>query len=376
MKNKAAVLFEGGSKWDIVETDLGDPQPGEVLVRVEVAGLCHSDEHFITGDMLLHNPEAGIIQLPMVGGHEGAGVVERVGEGVTSLEVGDHVVLSWIASCGRCRMCVTGFQMLCDQGANMHNPAVARELARHTYEGEIVFSFGQGTFSEYAVGLEASFIKVPKEISFEAAALVGCGVATGWGSAVNRAQVTPGDSVVVVGAGGLGSSAIQGAKLAGARHVIAIDPVQFKRDKALDFGATHTSASMEEAFPLVQELTWGLMADSVILTPSVLFGDMIEPAMLLTRKGGVCVATAVAPWQQRDVKLDLLMFAMNAKELKGTVYGNSNPRYDIPRLLKLYQDGLLKLDEMVTQRYSLEDVNQGYEDLRQGLNIRGVIVNS
>jgi S-(hydroxymethyl)glutathione dehydrogenase/alcohol dehydrogenase len=153
-----------------------------------------------------------------------------------------------------------------------------------------------------------------------------------------------------------------------------VDPVEFKRRNALEMGATHAAASMEAAFPIVAELTRGLMADKVIMTPSLLLGELMEPANMLTRKGGTIVATAVAPTWQTDITFNLFSFAMSNKTLKGTLYGQSNPRYDVPRVLDLYRDGLIKLDEMITQTYALADVNKGYKDMRDGLNIRGVIV--
>jgi Zn-dependent alcohol dehydrogenase len=169
-------------------------------------------------------------------------------------------------------------------------------------------------------------------------------------------------------------NAVQGAKLAGARHVIAVDPLEFKREKAQEFGATHTAASMAEALPLVQELSWGQMADKVIMTPGVLYGDMIIEGMALTGKGGTCVATAIAPMTQTDVKLNLFELAMWQKELKGTIFGALNPRRDIPELLSMYREGQLKLDELITKTYTLDQINEGYQDMRDGKNIRGMIV--
>jgi S-(hydroxymethyl)glutathione dehydrogenase/alcohol dehydrogenase len=256
---------------------------------------------------------------------------------------------------------------------NIQNPGAARDLARHRYNGDVLFTFGLGTFSEYTIASELAVVKIEKDIPLDVAALCGCCVLTGWGSAVNRAQVKVGDVVVVVGCGGVGSSAVQGAHMAGARYVIAVDPVPFKREKALEFGATHTAESIAAALPLLQQISWGELADAVIMTPSTLFGDMIQPAMELVRKNGVLVATAVAPISQHDIKLDLFPFAMSNKTLVGCIYGQSNPRSDIPRVLKLYREGQIKLEEMITTRYRLEDINRGYEDLLDGKNIRGII---
>jgi S-(hydroxymethyl)glutathione dehydrogenase/alcohol dehydrogenase len=230
-----------------------------------------------------------------------------------------------------------------------------------------------GTFEPITVVSEASCIKIEPHIPLDKAALVGCGVTTGWGSAVNAAGVRSDETVVVVGLGGIGMNAVQGARLAGASHIIGIDPLQSKRDAAPSFGATHTAESMQEAMALVGELTRGAMADKAILTVGVAEGHLIAPLMDLVKKGGRAVVTAVAPMAQRDVQLDLFMMAMMRKELVGCIFGNANPRRDIPRLLNLYMDGKLLLDELVTTTYALEDINQGYQDMRDGVNIRGVI---
>jgi S-(hydroxymethyl)glutathione dehydrogenase/alcohol dehydrogenase len=230
-----------------------------------------------------------------------------------------------------------------------------------------------GTFEPYTVVSEASCVKIEPHIPLDKAALVGCGVTTGWGTAVNAADVRSGETVVVVGLGGIGMNALQGAKLAGADKIIAVDPLESKRTRAPLFGATHTAASMEEATALVAELTRGAMADKAMLTAGVAYGDLILPLMNLVKKAGRAVVTAVAPVAQTDVKLDLFMMAMMRKELVGCIFGNANPRRDIPRILDLYTQGKLMLDELVTNTYSLEDINQGYEDMRNGTNIRGVV---
>jgi S-(hydroxymethyl)glutathione dehydrogenase/alcohol dehydrogenase len=167
---------------------------------------------------------------------------------------------------------------------------------------------------------------------------------------------------------------VQGAKMAGARRVIAIDPVEFKREKAMEFGATHTFASMEEAMPAVGELTWGQMADKVIMTPGVMYGDMMQLGTALAGKGGTIVVTAVAPMTQTHSAVNLFELAMWNKEIKGTIFGSLNPRADIPRLLGMYRDGQLKLEELITKRYTLDEINEGYRAMRDGENLRGVIV--
>ena len=379
MKTRAAVLWGIGQDWQVEEIELDPPKAGEVLVKMAAAGLCHSDEHMVTGDMALPNDVAIAIGMnpmfPVIGGHEGAGVVVEVGPGVTTVKPGDHVSASFIPSCGRCRYCSTGRQNLCDLGAAAFQKGqITDGTSRHHCRGEDLNLFAKlGTFSEHTVVAEASVIKVDDDLPLTAVALVSCGVATGWGSAVHRAEVKAGDTVVVVGIGGIGINAVQGAKMAGAKRVIAVDPIEFKREKAMEMGATHTAASMAEAIPMVNELTWGQMADKVIMTPGVLHGELMAEALTLTGKGGTCVVTAIAPMSQTTSSVNLFELAMWNKEIKGTIFGSGNPRFDIPNLLSMYRGGTLKLDELVTKTYTLDQINEGYVDMRDGKNIRGVI---
>ena len=380
MKCRAAVLHGQDQRWQVEELTVDPPKAGEVLVQWKVAGLCHSDEHFITGDMV---PPAEMLEaagmppfFPIIGGHEGSGVVVEVGPGVTSVAVGDHVSASFIPSCGRCRYCSTGRQNLCDAGSGaMQGGMITDGTHRHFVGGEPVKLMAKlGTFAEYSCVAEASVIRVDTDLPLDAVALVSCGVATGWGSATKRAEVRPGDTVVVVGIGGIGINAVQGAAMAGAKRVIAVDPVEFKREKAMELGATHTFASMEEAFPAVTEMTWGQMADKVIMTPGVLYGNMMQLGTALAGKGGTIVVTAIAPITQTEASVNLFELAMWNKEIKGTIFGSLNPRHDIPALLGLYREGQLKLDELITRRYTLDEINEGYQAMRDGENIRGIIV--
>ena len=375
MKTRAAILWGRNQPWQVEEIDLHPPKAHEVLVKIAAAGMCHSDEHLVTGDLIPAVDPGQPDRYPIIGGHEGAGVVVEVGPDVTSLAPGDHVSASFIPSCGRCRYCSTGRQRLCDLGgAAFKKGQISDGTSRHFFKGTELNLFAKlGTFSEYTVAAEASLIRVEPDIRLELVALVSCGVATGWGSAVKRAGTEPGDTVVVVGIGGVGISAVQGARIAGASRIIAVDPVEFKREKAMELGATHTFASMEEAIPAVNELTWGTMAERVILTPGVLRGEMLEGANQLCGKGGTIVVTAVSPIGDVGASINLFELGMWEKEIKGTIFGSLNPRADIPRLLDLYRNGQLKLDELITRRYTLDEVNQGYQDMRDGLNIRGVI---
>ena len=263
MQTRAAVLWEVGKDWTVETVELDPPRHGEVLVRLAASGLCHSDEHLVTGDLPF--------PLPIIGGHEGAGVVEQVGPGVEDLAEGDHVVFGFIPSCGRCPSCSTGHQNLCDLGDRLGpGRQISDGTSRHHAGGtDLGLMCLLGTFAERTVVHEASCIKIDPEADLQTACLLGCGVVTGWGSAVYAAEVGPGEDVAVVGVGGIGINAIQGARLAGARQIFGIDPVQFKRDQALAFGATHVAASLEEAKDVIRDATLGRMANKVILTMGV-----------------------------------------------------------------------------------------------------------
>lgn len=367
MKTNAAILWEYGGDWTVTEIDLDPPKDGEVLVSWEATGLCHSDEHIRTGDLPA--------PLPLIGGHEGAGIVQEVGPGVIGLQPGDHVVASFLPACGRCRFCSTGHQNLCDLGAMiMAGTQLDGTYRRHVDGKDIGVMALVGTFSQYGTVPEASIVKIDDDIPLSRACLLGCGVTTGWGSAVNTADVRPGDTVVVIGFGGIGSGAVQGARLAGAERIVVVEPVETKREQALQFGATHFVTSMEEGTALVAELTRGVMADSAILTMGLLEGAQVEEAANIIRKGGAVVMTALATMADTAPTLSLMMFTLFQKRLLGSLYGEANPRADIPRLLNLYRQGQLLLDETVTHEYKLAEVNEGYEDMRQGRNIRGVVL--
>ena len=246
-----------------------------------------------------------------------------------------------------------------------------RRRARGQNVGAMAFV---GTFSQMGSVPEASIVKIDDDIPLSRACLLGCGVTTGWGSAVNTADVSPGDTVVIIGLGGIGSGAIQGARLAGAEKIVVVEPVEAKRELAFRFGATHFVTSMEEATALVADLTRGVMADSAILTVGLLEGSMLEEAANIIRKGGAVVMTALSTMADNQPTLGMMMFTLFQKRLLGSLYGEANPRADIPRLLSLYREGKLLLDETVTHEYKLAEVNEGYQDMRDGRNIRGVIL--
>jgi S-(hydroxymethyl)glutathione dehydrogenase/alcohol dehydrogenase len=338
-------------------------------VRVAAAGLCHSEEHHVTGDV----PFAA----PMIGGHEGAGYVEQVGPGVKLVRQGDFVVFSSIPNCGHCPSCAQGRQNLCDIAAGiMGGKQVSDGTSRHhASDGrDLTITCLVGCYSRHTVVNEASVIPVDPAIRPEVACLTGCGVATGWGSSVYAGGVRPGDSVAVVGCGGLGSAAVQGARLAGARRIFAIDPVEFKLAKAREFGATHVAPSVTESSGLIREVTWGRMCDVVVLTMGTGRADMMDDILQLAAKRGRIVVTNIYPAAQGQPRLSLNGLAQWEKQIVGCIFGSVNSRADIPRLLGLYSDGLLDLDGMVTRTYPLEEINAGYQDMRDGKNIRGVLV--
>ncbi len=367
MKTQAAILWETNTPWSVEEIELDAPKTGEVLVEMVASGMCHSDEHLTTGDL----PFA----LPIIGGHEGAGIVKEVGPGVSWLSPGDHVVFGFIPSCGRCPSCSGGRQNLCDLGALMGlGMQVTDGTSRHHAKGQdLGLMCLLGTFAKHTVVNEASCIKIDNDVPLDRACLLGCGVVTGWGSSVYAAEVRPGDTVAVVGVGGIGANAIQGARLAGAKHIIAIDPVEFKREKAMEFGATHTFASMAEAMPGIQELSWGTMANKVIMTMGVGSGEVLIEALALTAKRGRVVVTNIHPAMEMTANVSLLDLTLMEKQVVGSLFGSGNPRADIPKLIGLYREGQLDLDGLVTKTYTLEQINDGYDDMRNGKNIRGVL---
>ncbi|MEP9382838.1 NDMA-dependent alcohol dehydrogenase [Nocardioides sp. KR10-350] len=368
MRTRAAIVREPGKPWEITELELDEPRAKEVRIRFAYSGLCHSDEHIRTG--------ASVVRLPMVGGHEGSGIVEAVGEGVTRVAIGDRVVCSFIPACGTCRYCSTGRQNLCDQGAEMLTGLLSDGTVRFHDGGEDLGGFCMlGTFAERAVVSEASCIRLDDDIPLDVAALAGCGVPTGWGSSVYAAGVRAGQTVVILGAGGVGSNAVQGARYAGARHIVVVDPVPFKRESALGFGATHAFATAAEAREAVRELTWGQMADHAICTVGVLTAEVVSQAADMVGKDAQVTVTSVGNTGETQVQLAangaLVGFQ---RRIQGHVFGKCNPLYDIPRLLRLYRDGQLMLDELITRRYSLDEVNVGYQDLDEGRIIRGLLV--
>ncbi|KAA1394305.1 NDMA-dependent alcohol dehydrogenase [Aeromicrobium ginsengisoli] len=370
MKTRGAVVVAPGRPYEVVDLVLDEPRAREVVVKMSASGICHSDDHLATGDLQVQT-------YPFCGGHEGSGVVVALGTDVTEVEVDDHVVFSFVPACGRCRWCAAGQQNLCDLGAHALSgcrPDDPSTWRVHTPDGRPVGQMSSiGTFSEHTVVNVASVIKVDRDLPLHVICLLGCCVSTGWGSSVNDARVEPGDTIIVMGLGGIGMNAVQGARHAGAGCVIGVDPVAMKRTLASDFGATHAVASMQEAGRLARSRTDGQGADKAVIAVGVLAGDHLAEALSTVRKGGTVVITSVAPMTDLGAPISLFQVAMLHQRIQGSIYGGCNPRRDIPRQVQMYRDGQLILDELVTKTYSLDDIGQGFADLRSGLNLRGVV---
>ena len=285
------------------------------------------------------------------------------------------MVCSFIPNCGVCRYCATGHQSLCDLGATILYGSFPDGSFRFHSGGT---DYGQmcmlGTFAEYSTISQHSVVKVDDSLPLETAVLVGCGVPTGWGTAVYAGDVRAGDTVVIYGIGGIGINAVQGAMHAGAKNVVVVDPLEFKRETALRFGATHAFAAAADAQAAVVEMTRGQGADKALVTVGIVDEDVVSAAFDVIGKGGVVVVTGLANPAKLTVHVSGGVLTLFEKTIKGSLFGSGNPQRDILKMLDLYQAGTLKLDELVTSRYTLEEVNQGYDDLVAGKNIRGVIV--
>ena len=363
VKSKA-VVFRGENLTVHVEEILVDPPgPGEVMIKMAACGVCHSDLSVTNGTLPLPPP--------IVLGHEGAGVIAQVGEGVTDFKVGDHVISSFVNTCGKCRYCVTGRPNLC--GATPPMVLFGGHLRTSDAAGKpLNVMAGCGVMAEYATLHENSVVKIAQDAPLDRCALIGCGVMTGWGAVCNTAKVEPGSTCVVFGVGGVGLSAISGCVAAGASMIIAVDMLANKLEMAKTFGATHVidASKSPNAVKEIRNLTNG-GADYAF--ECVGHGDIVAQAYGSVCKGGTAVVVGVArPDNTTTIKTATLAF--EEKTLKGSYYGSTRPRYDFPRLVGLYQAGKLKLDELITKRYGIDQAPQAFDDLAQGRNARGVIV--
>lgn len=365
MKITGALLLEQNVPFVVTELELQQPGADEVLVDIRATGVCASDAHTRSGR--IPSP------LPAVLGHEGAGVVRAVGANVTHVAPGDHVALSWMPSCDTCRHCRAGRPVLCTAASPYLLAGTLLDgKTRLKYQGQDVHQYSfLSTFAEAAVVPANSAVKIDKSVPFDVAALIGCAVLTGYGAAVNRAKVTPGSTVLIFGAGGVGLSAVMGAKVAGAAQIIVVDPVEHKRAEALSFGATHTLSSDEDIPARVLELTDGFGADFSI--DGVGAPGILDTAFRATIKGGtiVCVGVPAPDARPSVVGPDLVR---HEKVITGSLYGSSQPQRDIPIVAELYRQGRMPLDRLITKRYVLDEINEAFGDLEAGKLNRGVIM--
>ncbi len=354
---KAAIINELGAdlqvRDDVSLTDLG---AGEVHVKLVSSGVCHSDLSVQNGTIPMG--------FPLVLGHEGAGIVQEVGPGVTDVVAGDHVILSFVPACRKCGPCERGQAYLCD------NSMVVGMTPHFVVDGNPVLGMtGLGTFAEELITAESCVVKVDNDIPLDIVSLVGCGVTTGVGAAINTAQVTPGSSVVVFGCGGVGISAIQGARIAGAAEILAVDMVESKLEQAKTFGATHV-CTPDALDQLKTEITGGEGFDYAL--ECVGNAVTIRSAFDAARRGGTAVVVGVGRLTD-EVKFNAFEFFFTDKNLRGSMYGSANVRTFMPKLLRLWRQGKLDLESMITRRIQLEDVNDAFQAMEKGEVIRSVI---
>ncbi len=373
MKTKAAVLhqmelsrpYTQSTPLSIEEVDLDDPGFNEVVVKIKAAGLCHSDLSVIDGN----RPRP----LPMVLGHEAAGEVVDLGAGVKGLDIGDHVVFAFLPSCGKCLYCQTGRTALCAPGANANGEGTLMGGHRRIKKGETSYNhhLGVSGFAEYAVASVDSLVKIDNNIPFEIAALFGCAVMTGVGAVINTSQIRLGDSVLVVGLGGVGLSAILGAKAAGASKIIGADLNPEKRKAALALGAHEViDSSAPDALAKLMDLTGGGVDIAIEFAGAI---PALDFAFQATKRGGTTV-TGALPHPDARLMLSPAVLVGQEKSLKGSYLGSCVPLRDIPAYLKLYQTNRLPVDQLITHRIRLEEINEGFERLAAGNAIRQILL--
>ena len=364
MQINAAVLWEQGTPLRVDAIDIGTPGAGEVLVEMRAAGVCHSDLHPARGDWPM--------KTPVVLGHEGAGIVRAVGPDVTRVREGDHVVLCWAPACGVCPSCRDGRAVLCDRLEKVTYRNRLPSGASHLRAGDQAIApfLGTACFADYAIVPQEGAIVVDRDIAFDALATLGCAVLTGVGAALSAAHVTPGSDVVVIGAGGIGLNVIQGARIAGAEQIIALDLHPRPLELAKQFGATLTIGATVGIPAAIRQLTDGRGADFVFDTVGA--PTTLTTALESVRKGGTVVLTGLS---RADAQGSFAMFpfVMQEKKLIGSVYGSGRPLEDIPKLVSLFQDGRLRLRELVARTYTLSQINEALTALAASDGARGVI---
>lgn len=364
-KGKAVVARELNKPVVVEEVTFEAPARGEAMVKIEAVGVCHSDLSGTNGTIAL--------PLPLILGHEAAGTVIEVGEGVTDVAVGDKVLANWIYMCGRCRYCNIGRPVLCDQqGKALFTMLDGTSRTRDAAGNPLNVFSGVGVMAEYAVMHERNLVKYDPRVPADRAALVGCAVTTGVGAAINTAKVTPGSSCGVWGAGGVGLNVIQGCAIAGAERIFAIDTSDAKLELAKTFGATDVikAAPGEDLTKALKKATGGGFDYAFECVGS---GEVAAAAYKAIRRGGLAVVVGVAP-SNASTTVVTRSLPFEEKTLTGSYFGSARPREDFPRMLSLYSAGKLKLDELVTQRYKIDEAPQAFADLVSGKNARGVIV--
>jgi S-(hydroxymethyl)glutathione dehydrogenase / alcohol dehydrogenase len=364
---RAAVLYEAQTPMTIEEVSLDGPRDDEVLVQVKATGACHSDYHVIDGSW--HGTG---YPFPMILGHEAAGIVEKVGADVTSIKAGDHVILSFAPSCGRCRMCTIGQPHLCS-GMRSAPGTFPDGTRRHRKADLEINSFGRGmsSFAEYSVVHQSAAIKIAPEMPMEGAALIGCAVMTGVGAVLNTARVEPGATVAVFATGGVGLSVVQGAVLANASKIIAIDVLDNKLDYASSFGATHTiNSRTQDPVAAIREITAGQGVDYAF--DAIGDSKVSRACYDAVRRGGTAVIVGMAPTGSEILIPGTI--AGDEKIVKGCFYGSTRPAVDFPRLVDFALRGVLQLDRMVTRTYPLADINAAFAALSRGDNARGLLM--
>jgi Zn-dependent alcohol dehydrogenase len=359
---KAAVCREFGKPMTIEDIDIDPPEHGEVSVKLSACAICHSDILYMEGAW------GGEEKLPAIFGHEAAGVVEAVGPGVEGLASGDHVIVSLIRSCGHCYFCAQGDQHLCETKFPLD-----RESRLRAKGGEAVHQgLRTGGFAEYVVVDHSQAVRIPAALPLDSASLLACGVITGIGAVVNTAKLTSGSSAVVIGAGGVGLNSIQGAALSGANPVIALDLVTGKLAVAKTFGATHAIDPVaEDALEAVRSLTGQRGADYVFVTVGSV--KAIEQGLEMLRPGGTLVIVGMPP-SGVTAALEAVEFASNGQRILGSKMGSSRLAVDVPKLVALYEQGRLKLDELISGRYPLDEINQAIAEAKRGEALRNVII--
>ena len=360
---KAAVLNDYARPLDLEDVEIEPPRAGEVQVRIGATGVCHSDYHVIKGEWKYG--------LPMILGHEAAGVVEAIGPNVAGVKPGDHAVLSFRPACGVCRLCTMGRSVLCEgrpgDRFKMHDGT-----ARVHRNGQDLLVLGRvGSFAEHVVVPAEQVIPVRHDVPMDVLALIGCAVTTGVGAVINAAKVEPGSSVAVIGCGGVGLNVIQGAALVSAGRIIAVDLLDNKLEYARQFGATDAvNASIGDPVEQVRELTGGGVDYAFEVIGN---GKTVEQAIQMTRAAGTACIVGMAP-QGARATFDPLLFVNRETKLIGTWYGSARPRIDFPRMIELTMAGKLKVQELISRRYTLDEINEGFERLSRGEVARGVIV--